>query len=70
MMNDGVLIRCASCNTINRLPAHKAAEHPRCGRCKTLLEIPRSPVEVTEATFETQVLSWPGVAVVMFWSPV
>lgn len=69
-MADDILVRCASCNVINRLPAHKAAEHPRCGRCKALLDISRSPVEVTESTFEKQVLSWPGAVLVMFWSPV
>jgi thioredoxin 2 len=69
-MRDEAHVRCSACGVINRLPADKVAEHPRCGKCKALLEIPRSPVEVTEATFEKHILSWPGVVLVMFWSPV
>ncbi len=51
------LIRCPACGTLNRVPADRLAlgERARCGRCKTPLAPPATPVQVTDATFATDV---------------
>lgn len=69
MADHSVLLRCPSCRTINRVPATRLAEHPKCGRCKTFLSFPKTPVEVTASNFEREVLDWPGSVLVEFWSP-
>jgi thioredoxin 2 len=64
-----VFLRCKNCRAINRVPTDKLTSNPRCGKCKTLLEIPRTPIEVTVSNFDDEVLMWPGVVLVEFWSP-
>jgi thioredoxin 2 len=69
MPDSTVLLRCPACKTVNKVPAHKLNEMPRCGKCKVLLEFPRKPVEGTAANFAQEVLRWPGATLVEFWSP-
>ncbi|MBZ0154802.1 MAG: thiol reductase thioredoxin [Alphaproteobacteria bacterium] len=69
MTEDPVLLRCPSCGTVNRVPASRLPEHPKCGKCKVPLSFPRVPVDVTDATFPREVLQWPGAVLVQFWSP-
>ena len=33
-MTDPLLIPCPHCNGLNRIPAARVGEHPKCGRCK------------------------------------
>ncbi|HEX8948844.1 MAG TPA: thioredoxin domain-containing protein [Dissulfurispiraceae bacterium] len=68
MADNSVLLRCTACRTVNRVPAHKLNDTPRCGKCKVLLEFPRGPVEVNAANFRREIMEWPGVALVEFWS--
>jgi len=68
-MTDAVLLRCISCRSINRVPKLKLGDRPVCGKCKTPLEYPMAPVEVTEANFVREVLENPGYALVFFWAP-
>jgi thioredoxin 2 len=67
-MTDNVLLRCRSCRTLNRVPADKLAIHPVCGQCKTPLEYPHEPVNVTAASFDQQVADWPGFLLAEFWA--
>ncbi len=69
MADNSVFLRCTSCRTVNRVPAHKLNDMPRCGKCKTLLEFPKGPVEVNAASFGREIVEWPGAALVEFWSP-
>ncbi|MGD0886376.1 MAG: thioredoxin domain-containing protein [Thermodesulfovibrionales bacterium] len=69
MSDHTVLLRCKSCATLNRVPAERLFLHPKCGKCKTFLEFPRTPVEVTARNFEEEVLKWPSTVLVEFWSP-
>lgn len=68
-MTETILVRCGSCDVINSLPAERAAGHARCGRCGQPLAIPSAPAEVSERTFQREVLRWPGAALAVFWSP-
>ncbi len=65
---DSVLLRCQSCGTVNRVLKEKLSSSLKCGNCKTLLEYPHSPVDVTISTFSKDVVSWPGAVLVEFWS--
>ncbi len=67
-MPDSVLIRCNHCSTVNRIPTDKLRMHPKCGKCKGLLSFPESPVEVTTASFQDEVIRCPGDVLVEFWS--
>jgi thioredoxin 2 len=64
-----ILLRCQSCGTVNRVSVDKLSLNPKCGRCKTVLEYPSLPVDVTSSTFHREVLSCPGAVLVEFWSP-
>jgi thioredoxin 2 len=50
------LITCPSCGTKNRLPLLQPGRKAVCGKCKTALpERAGGPVDVTDATFSTEV---------------
>lgn len=69
---DEIVIRCLNCGAKNRIPETKLNEHPRCGRCGASLIITQHqgrPFEVSDATFEKEVLSTPGSVVVDCWAP-
>jgi len=68
-MIDSVLLRCRHCSAVNRVPANRITERPKCGKCKAFLEFPGTPVEVTAGNFEQEVLMWPGTVLAEFWSP-
>ncbi|MDM8348397.1 thioredoxin TrxC [Pseudomonas sp. sp1636] len=52
-MSNPLLIPCPSCNGLNRIPAERLAEAPRCGRCKAQV-LPGTPIELTQASFASQ----------------
>jgi thioredoxin 2 len=68
-MGETVLLRCEACRAVNRLPADRLAEGPKCGKCKSSLAFPRSPVEGTAANFQREVSDPPGFVLVFFWAP-
>jgi thioredoxin 2 len=69
MATDTVLLRCASCGSINRVKRDRLGGGPRCGKCGAVLTYPRRPVDVNNAAFQKEILSAPGVVLVEFWSP-
>ncbi|MFC5081095.1 Thioredoxin-2 [Vibrio thalassae] len=58
--------RCPSCNGLNRLPAARVTESPKCGRCKALL-LDGSPIEGTEENFSVLLNSTQPI-VIDFWA--
>lgn len=72
MNQDSFIIQCGECNTKNRVPKQRLNDNPVCGKCRAPLP-PRtyhsSPVMVTDATFQREVLSYPGPVVVDCWAP-
>ena len=36
-MSDPLLIPCPACHGLNRIPANRLADTPRCGRCKAYI---------------------------------
>jgi len=68
MPSNPILLRCRSCRTLNRVPADRLAGHPACGQCKTSLDFPRAPLNVTAASYDQQVNDWPEVLLAEFWA--
>ncbi len=69
--SDPQLIRCASCGATNRAPREKIEQglKPVCGKCKKPLSLVRHPLNVTDATFSTEVERSPLPALVDMWAP-
>jgi len=59
---------CPGCSGVNRVPAARLAANPVCGKCHAALFL-RHPVEVTAATFDTQVGRSDLPVIVDFWAP-
>ena len=49
------LITCPACGTRNRLPPPQPGRKAVCGKCKAPLPSSGGPVEVTDATFQSEV---------------
>lgn len=67
-MNDPLAIPCPHCNALNRVPAERLAENPRCGRCKQTL-FDGHPVELTAGNFDAIVGRGDLPVLVDFWAP-
>jgi thioredoxin 2 len=52
-MSETLLIPCPACNGLNRIPAERLADAPRCGRCKAEV-LPGRPIEVNQVNFASQ----------------
>ncbi len=62
-----MIIGCARCATLNRVPEARLGEDPKCGKCKAPL-VERTPVPVDESTFDAAVLKSELPSVVDFWA--
>jgi thioredoxin 2 len=59
---------CPYCQAVNRIPAERLQDNPRCGKCHE--EIFRArPVELTEADFERHITRSEVPVLVDFWAP-
>ena len=52
-MTEPLLIPCAHCAGLNRIPAARLADSPRCGRCKQNVLSPQ-PFELNQQNFKAQ----------------
>jgi thioredoxin 2 len=52
-MSQPLLIPCPQCNGLNRIPAERLADAPRCGRCKAEV-LPGEPIELNQTNFASQ----------------
>ena len=66
-MSDAKHVVCPGCSAVNRLPAAKLAEGPKCGKCGAPL-FTGQPVELTDQSFERQVGRSDIPVVVDFWA--
>lgn len=69
MPGQSAYLRCNKCGALNRVPVDKLQSQPKCGKCKNLLEISTIPLNVTTASFDKEVVAWPGSVLVEFWNP-
>jgi thioredoxin 2 len=69
---DEMIIRCLNCGTKNRMPENRLNEKPLCGKCGATLIVDGDqgrPIEVTDGTFNREVLSASGSVLVDCWAP-
>mgnify|MGYP006163283019 CR=1 FL=1 len=53
-MTNPLLIPCPSCNGINRIPAERLADQPKCGRCKSAVLL-NKPFELKQGDYASQI---------------
>ncbi len=59
---------CPYCQAVNRIPAERLADHPKCGKCKEDIFRAR-PVELTEGDFQRHISRSEVPVLVDFWAP-
>lgn len=72
MPETSVIIRCSKCGTKNRVPSDRIDQKPVCGRCKAPLPEQSffdQPVEITDNTFNSEVMSFSSPVLVDCWAP-
>jgi len=71
-LNTDAILRCGNCRTKNRIPAAKAGQTARCGKCGSRMEtapaLSGRPLMVTDRDFETQVLQSPLPVLMFCWA--
>ncbi len=66
-MSDHLHIVCPHCRGINRIPAARLSDHPKCGKCGQPL-FQAKPLEVDEAAFQRQISRSDVPLLVDFWA--
>jgi thioredoxin 2 len=70
MNNDFFIMACPQCGTKNRIPVSRVQERPVCGRCGAALsEVLTRPVNVTDNSFDREVLNSSLPVLVDCWAP-
>ena len=67
-MTNATHIVCPSCSAVNRMPAGRLAEGPKCGKCGAQI-FAGKPTELTDASFQQHVAKSDIPVVVDFWAP-
>ena len=67
-MTDSKHIVCPGCSAVNRIPAARIAEAPKCGRCSNPL-FDAHPVELNSNNFDKHVSRNDIPVVIDFWAP-
>ena len=67
-MTDKKHIVCPHCDAINRIPATRLGDSPKCGKCKQLL-FAGQPVTLGSANFNQHITNSDLPVVVDFWAP-
>lgn len=71
MDNNSLVIPCLKCGAKNRIPVSRIQEKPKCGKCGAPIStnVSDKPVDVTDATFEKEVLHSRLPVLVDCWAP-
>jgi len=59
---------CPYCGAVNRIPADRLDEHPKCGKCKKDI-FASKPVDLTTADFHKHIANSEIPVLVDFWAP-
>jgi thioredoxin 2 len=66
---NGVLVACTACQSMNRLKYDSLERATKCGKCQTALPFPHEPIELTGAQLFDAVIAHASVPVVVdFWA--
>jgi len=66
-MSDKKHIVCPHCSAVNRIPAARLGDHPKCGKCKQPL-FTGHPVELTDQNFDKFIANSDLPVIVDFWA--
>jgi len=69
---ENIIAKCPSCGTKNRIPAARLNEAPVCGKCRASLKDiigAGKPMDITDSTFNREVIEHPGTVLVDCWAP-
>lgn len=72
MNRESIIATCHECGTKNRIPKSRMGEKPLCGKCKAPLStgpVTDKPIDVTDMTFHSEILDFPGPVLVDCWAP-
>jgi thioredoxin 2 len=72
MNGESIISICRQCGTKNRVPKERMGENPVCGKCKAPLltgAVTDKPIDVTDMTFHSEILAFPGPVLVDCWAP-
>jgi len=64
-----LLVRCTSCGSLNKANFSDITKKPKCGKCKKDLSRNIVPLDVTLATFDSEVINYNGAVLMDLWSP-
>ena len=53
-MSEPLLIPCPACNGLNRIPAERLGDQPKCGRCKSEVLLSK-PFELKQGDYASQI---------------
>ncbi len=53
-MSEPMLIPCPHCNGLNRIPAERLGDQPKCGRCKQAVLLSK-PFDLTQGDYASQI---------------
>ncbi len=67
-MSDNVHVVCSHCGGVNRIPAARLGQNPKCGKCKRPL-FDGHPAEVDDAMLQKQIQRSDIPVLVDFWAP-
>jgi len=67
-MSESLHVVCLHCDAVNRIPARKVTENPKCGKCHQYL-FTGEPVELTTSRFDKHVSQNDIPVLVDFWAP-
>ncbi len=63
------IFRCDKCGALNRVPAEKRSQGPKCGGCKTKLDMTGHPQEVDASSLQATIEASTVPVLVDFWAP-
>ena len=72
MNQENIILKCAQCGTKNRVPTSRLEDNPVCGKCRAHLNLDSSltkPIDVTDQSFQGEVISHPGPVLMDCWAP-
>jgi len=67
-MSKSIHVVCPHCDSVNRLPAERLDENPKCGKCRDPLFTAR-PIELETANFAKHISNSEIPVLVDFWAP-
>ena len=69
--NENLILKCNKCGTRNRIPKSKLNDKPICGKCRNPLSLSvyDRPVDITDNSFNEEVLGESGPVLLDCWAP-